>query len=96
MLSKLNIEEALKEAIDKLNMNKVNESTLKARMLLAFVLDKEKEYLVIHNKDEVEKRLLSPYFKYIDEVIEGKPIQYITKHQEFMGLDFYVNQIQKV
>jgi release factor glutamine methyltransferase len=88
----LNIEEALKEAIDKLNMNKVNESTLKARMLLAFVLDKEKEYLVIHNKDEVEERLLSPYFKYIDEVIEGKPIQYITKHQEFMGLDFYVNE----
>ena len=88
----MNIEEALKEAIDKLNMNKVNESTLKARMLLAFVLDKEKEYLVIHNKDEVEKRLLSPYFKYIDEVIEGKPIQYITKHQEFMGLDFYVNE----
>lgn len=88
----MNIEEALKEAIDKLNMNKVNESTLKARMLLAFVLDKEKEYLVIHNKDEVEERLLSPYFKYIDEVIEGKPIQYITKHQEFMGLDFYVNE----
>ena len=88
----MNIEEALKEAIDKLNMNKVNESTLKARMLLAFVLDKEKEYLVIHNKDEVEERLLSPFFKYIDEVIEGKPIQYITKHQEFMGLDFYVNE----
>ena len=88
----MNIEEALKEAIDKLNMNKVNESTLKARMLLAFVLDKEKEYLVIHNKDEVEERLLSPYFKYIDEVIEGKPIQYITRHQEFMGLDFYVNE----
>lgn len=88
----MNIEEALKEAVDKLNMNKVSESTLKARMLLAFVLDKEKEYLVIHNKDEVEERLLEPYFKYIDEVIEGKPIQYITRLQEFMGLDFYVNE----
>ena len=88
----MTIEEALKEAVDKLNMNKVSESTLKARMLLAFVLDKEKEYLVSHNKDEVEERLLEPYFKYIDEVIEGKPIQYITRHQEFMGLDFYVNE----
>ena len=30
--------------------------------------------------------------KYIDELIQGKPLQYITHYQEFMKLDFYVDE----
>ena len=88
----MTIEEALREATEKLNKNNVEFSTLKARIILAFVLDKEKEYLVIHNKDEVEERLVNIFFNYIDEISNGRPVQYITKHQEFMTLDFYVNE----
>ena len=30
--------------------------------------------------------------RYIDEIINGKPIQYITNEQEFMKLNFYVDE----
>ena len=32
------------------------------------------------------------YMRYIDKIINGKPIQYITNEQEFMKLKFYVDE----
>ena len=48
------------------------------------------ELLINYNKvinDEKEKC----FFNYIDEIIKGKPVQYIIKNQEFMKLNFYVD-----
>ena len=40
----------------------------------------------------LEDRLCDEYFRLIDERASGKPLQYITGTQEFMGLEFDVNE----
>ena len=35
---------------------------------------------------------INKYNNYLQKIIKGTPIQYITKHQQFMALDFYVDE----
>ena len=65
---------------------------LKARLLLAFLLGKSKEYLIVNDKEELEVEKQIEYFSLLDRLISGEPLQYIIENQEFMGLDFFVNK----
>ena len=86
------IEEVLKEAIIKLKNNNIEESSLKARMLLSFILNADKEFLVTHNNETVNNDSYSSFTEKLQELISGKPIQYIIGYQEFMGFKFIVNE----
>lgn len=88
----MKIKELIKEGIYVLKERNVSESNLKARMLLAFLLKQSKEYLITHDTDEISFEQQKEYYGYLDLLISGKPIQYITKTQEFMGLNFYVDE----
>ena len=88
----MNINEALKNAVNELKNNKISEPILKARMLLAFLLDVKKEYLVIHSEDELKEAIVKQYNEKIKELTLNKPIQYIINQQEFMKLKFYVDE----
>ena len=88
----MKIKEIIKEGIYVLKERNVSESNLKARMLLAFLLKQSKEYLITHDTDEISFEQQKEYYGYLDLLISGKPIQYITKTQEFMGLNFYVDE----
>ena len=88
----MNIEEILKKEINNLKENNIDNSTLKAKILLANILNVKKEYLLIHSKEEVKQEDKIKYENCIKELIKGKPLQYITNKQEFMGLNFYVDE----
>ena len=88
----MNIEEILKKEINNLKQNNIENSTLKAKILLANILNVKKEYLLIHSEEEVKQEDKIKYENCIKELIKGKPLQYITNKQEFMGLDFYVDE----
>lgn len=88
----MKIKDLLRDTINKLNKIGIQESANKARRLLAFTLNVPKEYLIIHNEDEIELNKLELYNKYIEQIIEGLPIQYIIGKQEFMGINFFVNE----
>lgn len=89
----MKIREVLQNAVEELKSNQIDEPVLKARILLAYMLQVEKEYLVIHSEDELEdSQLIDKYNAVVMEVIKGKPLQYITHHQEFMKLNFYVDE----
>lgn len=88
----MKIKNILENARIKLNENKIEEATNKARRLLAFVLNEKKEYLIINAEKELTYEQQEKFEKYIDEIIEGKPIQYILGYQEFMGTNFKVNE----
>ena len=86
------IEEILKKEINNLKENNIEDSTLKAKILLANILKVKKEYLLIHSEEEVKQEDKIKYENCIKELIKGKPLQYITNNQEFMGLNFYVDE----
>ena len=88
----MNIEEILKKEINNLKQNTIENSTLKAKILLANILNVKKEYLLIHSEEEIKQEDKIKYENCIKELIKGKPLQYITNKQEFMGLDFYVDE----
>lgn len=88
----MNIEDILRKEIYNLKENNIDNSALKAKILLANILNVKKEYLLIHSEEEVKQEDKIKYEDCIKELIKGKPLQYITNKQEFMGLDFYVDE----
>lgn len=88
----MKIKEALEFAKIKLQKNNIEDSSLIARQLLAFKLNKDKQYLIINCDKEVDEALYKSYCESLNELIKGMPIQYITNNQEFMGFNFYVDE----
>lgn len=88
----MKIKDVLKIGIESLNQIKIEDASLKARILLANILDKNKEYLLIHDEEEINEKIVNLYMQKIEELKNHKPIQYIIKKQEFMGYDFYVDE----
>ena len=63
-----------------------------SKMVLKHLLKVEDSYLIIHEKEEVTKEIEQSFKKAIESLNQGKPLQYITHHQEFMKLNFYVDE----
>lgn len=83
--------------IELLNYGKIylkedDEGSLKAKILLEHILKVEREYIITHYEDIVSETQITLYQSKLEELKKGKPIQYITNHQEFMKLDFYVDE----
>lgn len=88
----MKIRELLKKEIEKLNINKIEDSYFKAKILLAFEMACNMQFLNIHMEDEIEENITRRFENDIQKVIQGVPVQYITNHQEFYGLDFLVDE----
>ena len=88
----MNIKEIIVNGANKLKEKNIQDSNIKARLLLQYVLNQDKSYLVVNCEKQVNEQEEKKYNQYIQELIQGKPLQYITKAQEFMGLDFYVDE----
>lgn len=88
----MKIKEVIEEEKNALSKNNIEDNVIITRELLAFVLGVTKQYLVIHLEDELNAEDYIKFKENINEIINGKPLQYITNNQEFMGLNFFVNE----
>ena len=88
----MNIQEIQKYCINKLRKNNVEDYNLKTKLLICKIINKPKEYLLIHDKEELSEETVLNIKSNVDKIIRGCPIQYITGNQEFMGLTFFVNE----
>ena len=86
------IKEALKKSIELLEKNNIEESILKAKIILSTLLSKPKEYLLINENQELDKSIEEPFFANIHKLCNNIPLQYVTNAQEFYGLKFYVDE----
>lgn len=75
-----------------LKENNIEDSSLKIKILLSNLLRKTKEYIMIHNDDEVSFNIEKEFFEKIERINENEPIQYVINSQEFMGFMFYVDE----
>lgn len=75
-----------------LQQNIKNISYLDAEILLAFVLEKPKEFLYTHPEYKLTATQIKKFKKLVNCRKEGEPVAYLTNHKEFYGLNFYVDK----
>ena len=88
----MQIKDVMRKGMIKLKTNGVKEPNLKSRLLMQYILNKPREYLLVNDNKELTLRQNVNYFKAIKKLIEGIPLQHITHQQEFMKLMFYVDE----
>lgn len=74
-----------------LEENSVPSARLAAELLLMHVLGISRAELYTNPEIELSPEAESQYLELIGERCAGKPVQYITGHKEFWGLDLEVN-----
>jgi release factor glutamine methyltransferase len=88
---KKTIRNALDDGIKLLRDNKVIDAQIDANMLLEQILQMDKVNIIINGNKEITEQKYISYMRLINIRAKGKPLQYITGYQEFMGLPFKVN-----
>lgn len=84
------IAETLKLASERLRVASVPNDVLDAQTLLAEALGKDRTYLIVNFNEQLGEDLLAAYSQLIERRSAGEPLQYITGHQQFFGLEFEV------
>jgi release factor glutamine methyltransferase len=84
------ISETLKEASERLRAASAPNDLLDAQTLLAEAIGKDRTYLIINFNEQLPEDLLEKFRAMVERRAAGEPLQYITGHQEFFGLDFEV------
>lgn len=86
------IEKLLKDGIEIISQREFNSPKLDAELLLAYLLNKDRIYLHLNRKKEISEDIKEDFYQLAKKRNEGYPLQYITNSQEFMGLDFFVQE----
>lgn len=87
----MNIKETLRKGMIDLKINGITEPNLKSRLLMQFILNKPRSYLIVNDEQILTLRQEVDYFKGIKKLKQGIPLQHITHMQEFMKMNFYVD-----
>ena len=82
---------AIRQGTERLQAHARGNVRLDAETLLMHVLGRDRGYLYAHPELELSCRELSRYDELLARRASGEPLQYITGHQEFWGLDLVVN-----
>ncbi|BCX05635.1 MAG: release factor glutamine methyltransferase [Candidatus Roseilinea sp.] len=86
------IRTALRKAIAQLDAARVDAPTTTARLLLAHVLDKPKEWLIAHDDVHLDAAAQQRFRSLLQRVAAHEPLAYVLGHREFYGLDLIVDR----
>ena len=84
------IAEAILQGAHQLRQADVPEARREAGSLLAYLLERDRSFILAHAEDAISEEQSQRFREYLERRAEGEPLQYITGHQEFFGLDFEV------
>jgi release factor glutamine methyltransferase len=87
----MQIRDALKLGIAQLRDAKIHADTLAAELLLLHAIGKERAWLYAHPEDSLTLVQEKYFLEMLARRAAGEPVQHLTGHQEFWGLDFAVN-----
>ena len=88
----MKLRELLNRAVYKLKDANIEQPILKARILMQYTLNKSRKYLIIYDQKELTKEQEERFMQNVDKLISGIPLQHITNSQEFMKLNFFVDE----
>lgn len=88
----MNYQECFEKGKASLSEAEIEEAALDARLLLEHVCGTNRNYLLVHGNNEVTAEQEACYFQKIAVRAKRIPLQHIIGMQNFMGLDFQVNE----
>lgn len=88
----LTLKEALAKAVDKLQQMEVPDADIDAWYLLSYVTGLERAAFFLHGEEPMAEPDMIRYCDLVTKRGERIPLQHLTGEQEFMGLDFHVNE----
>jgi release factor glutamine methyltransferase len=86
----LSVTEAIFEGTRILRQSGVPQARREAGSLLLHVIGRDRTFIISHAEDHLAQEDLDRFRAYLERRANGEPLQYITGHQEFFGLDFEV------
>lgn len=84
----MNIKETIRKGAIALKSDDISEPSLKARLLMQYVLNKPRNYLLVNDEKQLSLREQVNYFKLIKKIREGTPLQHITRKTRIYENDF--------
>lgn len=88
----MKLKELLNYSKKYLENNNIEDAILISKLLVQYIMGISKDKIIIYYDKNITDIELSKYKKLLDQIVKGVPIQYIIKKQEFMKLDFYVDE----
>lgn len=70
----------------------ITDAELDARLLLEFICHTDRNALYAHGDQEIEDEKMQDFLQLIEKRAVHIPLQHLTGDQNFMGLDFLVNE----
>jgi release factor glutamine methyltransferase len=86
----MTIQAALEQGTRLLTEAAITAPRLTAEVLLAHAAHHHREWLYAHSNEPLQEVWWIHYGRYLNERMDGKPTQYITRKQEFFGREFLV------
>lgn len=88
----MNLKEILKYGKEELIKNNIEDASIIAKELAEYIFKITRAQIIANNDMEFSKDQTDNYINSIKKISTGIPIQYITNNQEFMNLNFYVDE----
>lgn len=88
----MTISELIKKGMIELKNENIEEPKLKARLLMQYVLNKSRQYVIVNDREELDNIKEKQYLEEIKILKKGVPIEHITHQKEFMKLSFFVDK----
>lgn len=88
----MTISELIKKGMIELKNGNIEEPKLKARLLMQYVLNQTRQYVIVNDMEQLEKNKEKQYLEEIKILKKGVPIEHITHQKEFMKLNFFVDK----
>ncbi len=86
----MNIDKAIIEGTKILKRNKINNPYLDSEILIAEVLKKDREYIILNPNRNIKREKFESYINLIEQRSTGKPIAYLTKKKSFWNSEFEI------
>ena len=87
----MNINQAIQEATNLLNKNNIKSSKLDSEILMAKVIKKKREYIILNSNKPLQNDIYNYFKKLIKDRSYGKPIAYLVGNKEFWKYKFKVS-----
>ena len=88
----MNIETALRQAENILNNKNFKSVNLDCEILMSKVLDKDRKYIILNPKKNLENYKLDYFKSLVEERSFGKPIAYLVEKKDFWKSEFLIKK----